>query len=344
MQRRQQLALRLLGVVGFVALLLILPALAQRCGLGGEVTPPPPPPEILTAAAARTVTAPPPPTVPPAGEVGSPLSSPLATPAVEPVDPGLSPLPTPAVEPVDPGLSPLPTPAPAVSHTYRIRRVYPHDPQAYTQGLVYHDGLLYESTGLRGRSSLRVVDLETGQARQSVALDPQFFGEGIAILDDRIYQLTWQANLGLIYDLATLERVGTFSYPGEGWGLTYDGTHLIMSDGTDALRFLDPADLSEVRRIEVSDAQGPVTRLNELEYVAGEILANVWYSDHIARIDPWSGSVIGWIDLSGLLPAEQRSANDAVLNGIAYDAAGDRLFVTGKLWPSMFEIELVPVE
>jgi glutamine cyclotransferase len=229
-------------------------------------------------------------------------------------------------------------------YTYRVLETFPHDPQAFTQGLVYLGGLLYEGTGLRGRSSLRQVELETGEVLRFKPLPDAYFGEGIAVLDERIYQLTWQSNVGLIYDLATFEQVGQFAYPTEGWGLTHDGTLLIMSDGTATLHFLSPADLSEVRRVTVRDAGQPVIRLNELEYVRGEVWANVWQTDRIARINPDDGKVTGWIDLSGLLPTEDRTGQVDVLNGIAYDADGGRIFVTGKLWPKLFRIEVVPVE
>ncbi len=229
-------------------------------------------------------------------------------------------------------------------YTYRVLETYPHDPQAWTQGLVYREGVLYEGTGLRGRSSLRVVELETGEVLQLKPLPNAYFGEGIAILDEQVYQLTWQSNVGLIYELATFEQVGQFSYPTEGWGLTHDGAQLIMSDGTATLHFLDPADLSEVRQVTVHDASGPVFRLNELEYMYGEVWANVWMTDYVVRIDPQDGTVVGWIDLSGLLSPEDVTGQVDVLNGIAYDADGDRIFVTGKLWPKLFEIEVVPVE
>jgi glutamine cyclotransferase len=202
--------------------------------------------------------------------------------------------------------------------------------------------MLYEGTGLYGRSWLRRTVLETGEVVQSYALPEQFFGEGIAIFQERIYQLTWKARKGFIYDLQSFDLLDEFSYPTEGWGLTDDGRHLIMSDGTSVLHFLDPTTLSEVRNVEVRDSSGPVWRLNELEYVHGEVLANVWQTDRIARIDPMDGRVTGWIDLGGLLPQADRTDGVDVLNGIAYDDQGERLFVTGKLWPKLFEIVLVP--
>lgn len=226
--------------------------------------------------------------------------------------------------------------------TYRIVHTYPHDPQAYTQGLIFLDGHLYESTGLNGRSSLRMVDLETGHVLQQANVPAQYFAEGLAAWGSTLIQLTWQANLAFVYDRFSFRLLRTLHYPGEGWGLTDDGKDLILSDGTATLRFLDPETLREVRRIVVKDHKTPVTQLNELEYVGGQIYSNVWHSDRIARISPATGQVLGWIDLTGLLPVDQRSDPEAVLNGIAYDAAHDRLFVTGKLWPKLFEIQVVP--
>lgn len=240
--------------------------------------------------------------------------------------------------------SPLPTPAspPAViTYTYAVVNAYPHDPGAFTQGLVYADGVLYESTGLYGRSSLRRVALETGEVLQQHDLSPEYFGEGLALFDGRLIQLTWQNNIGLVYDADSFEQLQTWTYPTEGWGLTHDGAHLIMSDGSATLRFLDPVTFGVQREVPVTDGGRPVVRLNELEYVNGEVFANVWQTDWVARIDPQTGRVLGWIDLSGLLAPEERQGAD-VLNGIAYDAQNDRLFVTGKLWPKLFEIMLVP--
>jgi glutamine cyclotransferase len=226
---------------------------------------------------------------------------------------------------------------------YRVVHTYPHDPGAFTQGLVYRDGVLYEGTGLNGRSSIRKVKLENGEVLQIQPVDSQYFGEGIAVVNDTLYELTWQSGIGFLYDRATFKRKGTFTYRGEGWGLTYDGQRLIMSDGTPFLRFLDPATQKEVSRIEVKDGTTPVANLNELEFVKGEVLANIWQTDRIARISPKTGRVIGWIDLTGLLtPRETHEVEAAggVMNGIAYDASGDRLFVTGKLWPKLFEIKV----
>jgi glutamine cyclotransferase len=228
--------------------------------------------------------------------------------------------------------------------SYRVVRSYPHDPQAYTQGLLYRDGALYEGTGLNGESSLRKVRLETGEVLQIRRLDPKYFGEGIAAVGNDLIQLTWQSEIGFVHDLATFETRRTFSYTGEGWGLTYDGKRLIMSDGSPVLRFLDPRTMRETGRLTVRDSGIPVAQLNELEVVKGEIYANVYQSDRIARISPKSGHVTGWIDLTGLLSRRDATGldpMDAVLNGIAYDAASDRLFVTGKRWPKLFEISVI---
>jgi len=224
---------------------------------------------------------------------------------------------------------------------YEIVHTYHHDPQAFTQGLVYHDGVLYEGTGLEEQSSIRKVKLETGEVLQKRDVPGQYFGEGIVIWKDRLLELTWKAEKGFIYDLATFEPKGEFPYPGEGWGLTTDGKRIIMSDGTAELRFWDPQTLKETGRIAVSDGGRPVAELNELEWVKGEIYANVWQTILIARTNTESGKVVGWIELNGLLtPADYTDLTD-VLNGIAYDAKGDRLFVTGKRWPKLFEIKLV---
>lgn len=232
--------------------------------------------------------------------------------------------------------------APVPVYSYQVVRSFPHDPGAFTQGLIFRNGFLYEGTGLFGQSGIRKVKLETGEVLQSKPIARQYFGEGITDWNGALIQITWQSGVGFVYDLNTFEQTKTFSYKGEGWGLTHDGTRLIMSDGQPegALRFLDPVTLKETGRIIVRDARGPVTNLNELEYVKGEIFANIWQTDRIARISPKDGRVTGWIDLSGLLPQAEHAPN-AVLNGIAYDAAGDRLFVTGKLWPRIFEIKLV---
>ena len=204
------------------------------------------------------------------------------------------------------------------------------------------NGVLYEDTGLNGQSTLRRVDLSSGKVLQSQPLSLEYFGEGITVWKDQIIQLTWQSHRGFVYDKTSFKLLKQFNYPTEGWGLTHDDAHLIMSDGTPVIHFLDPNTLQEVKKIEVRDARGPVVNLNELEYICGEIFANIWQTDRIARISPETGQVIGWIDLSGLLSAGDRVPPVDVLNGIAYDAAHDRLFVTGKLWPKLFEITLTP--
>jgi len=229
-------------------------------------------------------------------------------------------------------------------YTYRILNTYPHDPAAFTQGLVVEDSVFYEGTGLNGQSTLRRVRITSGTVEDSHALSPILFGEGIALLGDRIVQLTWQSRMGFVYDKYTLEPVRTFVYPTEGWGITYDGHRLVMSDGSATLYFRDPVTFEETGRVAVTDGDRPVERLNELEWVRGEVFANVWQTDRIARIDPTNGKVTGWIDLTGLLATEDRATTVDVLNGIAYDATRNRLFVTGKLWPKVFEIELVPKE
>lgn len=229
--------------------------------------------------------------------------------------------------------------APVSGH--QVVRVYPHDRQAFTQGLVYLDGVLYEGTGLKGQSTIRKVRLENGEVLQVQKNEAHHFGEGIAIVGKSLVQLTWQSEVGFVYDLATFQRAKTFTYRGEGWGLAYDGKRLVMSDGTAALRFLDPVTFKETGRVVVKDGGVPVDDLNELEFVKGEIFANIWNVERIARIAPASGEVVGWIDMRGLLDPRDAAGVD-VLNGIAYDAAGDRLFVTGKLWPKLFEIKIVP--
>lgn len=225
-------------------------------------------------------------------------------------------------------------------YRYTVVRSYPHDPGAFTQGLQYVDGFLYEGTGQNGESSIRKVKLETGEVLQKRDLPAQHFGEGIVVTSGELIQLTWQSEIAFVYDRQSFAPKRTLRYQGEGWGLTEAGTNLIMSDGTDRLRVLDPATFKEHRRIAVTAAGTPVRNLNELEYVKGEIFANIWQTDYIARIDPATGRVNGWVDLGGLLSARERATVD-VLNGIAYDAGGDRLFVTGKWWPRLFEIKIV---
>lgn len=224
---------------------------------------------------------------------------------------------------------------------YRVVAEHPHDPEAFTQGLVLEEGVLFESTGLYGQSSLRRVDLSTGTVLQRHDLPDELFGEGIALHDDGIIQLTWQARTGFVYDRETFALEREFTYDTEGWGLTHDGSRLVMSDGTARLHFVDPETLEILSDVPVTWRGEPVDRLNELEFVDGHVLANVWLTDRIAVIDPGTGEVEAWIDLAGLLPAEER-ADAGVLNGIAFDAGSRRLFVTGKLWPRLFEIELVP--
>lgn len=225
-------------------------------------------------------------------------------------------------------------------YRYRIVNSYPHDPEAFTQGLAYESGFMYEGTGLHGRSSLRKVELKTGRILQNHNLPNQYFGEGLTIHGDRITQLTWRSKVGFEYDKEKLSLVKKFDYATEGWGITYDGKRLIMSDGSDTLHFLDAGTHKEIRTIKVTFEGRPVPRLNELEYVNGEIFANVWLTDIIARISPETGKVTGWIDLRGLSDDFGPRGSDQVLNGIAYDQKGDRLFVTGKLWPKIYEIKL----
>lgn len=262
-----------------------------------------------------------------AGSGGSPAS------AAEPV-----PAPAPPPEPLAP-----PEPAPPEVFRYRIVQEYPHDPGAFTQGLFFHEGFLYESTGLRGESTLRRVDLDSGEVLEERRLLPQFFGEGAALVGDSIFQLTWEAGIGFIYARDPLRLVREFRYSGEGWGLTFDGEHLVMSDGSDSLRFLDPNTLRPVRTLAVTAGGEPLMQLNELEWIEGEIWANLWMEDRIARIRPDTGEVTAFVDLTGIMPRTfwlQYPEMD-VLNGIAWDEDGDRIFVTGKKWPKLFEIELI---
>ena len=224
---------------------------------------------------------------------------------------------------------------------YRVVHVYPHDPNAFTQGLEYRGGFLYEGTGLQGRSTLRKVDLQSGKVLQEIHIDSKYFGEGITVFGQRIVEITWQSEKGFVYDKGTFRQTRAFDYPGEGWGLTNDGRQIFMSDGTAEIRCWNPETLREIRRFTVHDGKSSVDQLNELEFVRGEIFANVWQTDRIARISPVDGRVTGWIDLAGLLPASDHFSGADVLNGIAFDAVGNRLFVTGKLWPKLFEIQLV---
>lgn len=240
----------------------------------------------------------------------------------------------------------LPTNKPAaenavvLKHGYETVGTYPHDAESFTQGLIFVDGKLYESTGQIGESSLREVELQTGRVLKKIDVPAPYFAEGITLLNGKIYQLTWQHGIGFIYDAQKLERIGEFNYASEGWGLTTDGRSLIISDGSNLLRFLDPDSFRVTKTIAVFDGKTPVQQLNELEYVNGEIYANVWHDQRIAMIDPKNGRVTGWIDLTGLLPPGAVQDEEAVLNGIAYDQASNRLFVTGKLWPHVFEIKI----
>ncbi|MET0401974.1 MAG: glutaminyl-peptide cyclotransferase [Cystobacter sp.] len=240
----------------------------------------------------------------------------------------------------EPSAPPPPERAPVEG--FEVVRSWPHDPRAFTQGLVFHQGRLYEGTGMPGRSNLREVELETGTVLRQTRLEPQYFGEGIALRGNRLYQLTWRSQVGFVYDATTFERLGQFTYPTEGWGLTGDGDSLIMSDGTSTLRFLDPSSFALRRTVKVTENGHDISQLNELEFVRGEIYANVWMTQRIVRIDPATGHVKGWIDLTGLLRPEERTGDEDVLNGIAYDAASDRLLVTGKYWPRLFQIRVVP--
>ena len=228
----------------------------------------------------------------------------------------------------------------ALHYTYSVVKVYPHGANAFTEGLVFDGGFLYESTGLYGNSSLRRVDLETGGVLQLLSLQPQYFGEGIAVVGDKIVQLTWQSYVGFVYDKAGFGLLQEFEYPTEGWGLTYDGSRLIMSDGTANLYFLDPVTFQRIGQVAVHDT-GPVNKLNELEYINGTVYANVWREEKIAVINPQNGQVTAWIDLTGIQDLKNQDPNN-VLNGIAYDANSNRLFVTGKMWPHIFEIKLIP--
>ena len=234
--------------------------------------------------------------------------------------------------------------APSIpTYDFKVVRSYPHDPEAFTEGLLYRDGFLYESTGLNGKSSIRKVNLETGKVVQSKDIPPQYFGEGLTAWNDTLVGLTWQTQTGFVFDLKTFEMRSQFAYPGEGWGLTQNGKELIMSDGSAVLRFLDPKTFLEVRRIKVTADGIAVPQLNELEVVGDEIFSNVWHTNTIARIDPSSGKIVGWIDLGKLYPnAGKGPTGENVMNGIAYDAEKKRLFVTGKLWPKIYEIKIVP--
>lgn len=237
--------------------------------------------------------------------------------------------------------APLPAKEEIPVYSYEVVAGYPHDPKAYTQGLAIHDGTLYESTGQYGESSLRKVELKKGKVKKKLDVPGQYFAEGMTILNGKIYQLTWQQNKCFVYDLKDFKLESEFSYEGEGWGLTTDGQSLILSDGSSQLRFIDPATHSVTRTLTVMQNQTePLFEINELEYIHGQIYANVWKTDRIARIDPRTGRVVAWIDLRGLRPEETLTNVENVLNGIAYDQEHDRLYVTGKRWPKLFEIKL----
>lgn len=235
--------------------------------------------------------------------------------------------------------TPLPT-----QYTYKVINTYPHDRNASTQGLVFENGVLYEGTGLYGRSTLRKVDLKTGNILRIRELPAQFFGEGVTICGNKIIQLTWREGTGFVYDKGSFELAREFRYSHEGWGITYDGKYLIVNDGTPVLRFLDAETFKEIRRVEVHDGDNPVANLNELEFVHGQIYANVWQTDRIARIAPDTGRITGWLDLQGLLSSQDYSAPVDVLNGIAYNSVNGSLLVTGKLWPRLFEIREIPLK
>ena len=232
-------------------------------------------------------------------------------------------------------------------YTYEIVKTFKHDSKAFTQGLVFHNGFLYESTGQKGDSTVRKVEINSGRVLQKQDLSDDYFAEGMTILNDRIYQVTWQENTAFVYDVNDFKLLKELKYQGEGWGLTDDGTNLIMSDGTHVIRIVDPETFKTTRTLVVLDENGkPLLDLNELEYVKGEIWANVWHSErigkpnHIARIDPNSGKLLGWINLQGISPEDVERDSENTLNGIAYDEAGDRIFVTGKKWRTLYEIKL----
>jgi len=225
--------------------------------------------------------------------------------------------------------------------SYKVIATFPHDTSAFTQGLVFADGQLYESTGLNGESSLRRVDIATGKTLQRIDVPNEYFAEGLALVGDELLQLTWQHKLGFVYDRRTFKQKRTFAYTTEGWGIAYDGgSRLVMSDGSDTLTFLDPKTFAPLKRQRVQDAGRPVPNLNELEWIEGELWANVWQTDRIARIAPNTGDVNAWIDLSSLFPRSQRVPPADELNGIAYDAATRRIFITGKKWPRLYQISV----
>lgn len=249
-------------------------------------------------------------------------------------------------------ISTPPKSAPLPVSGYEVVNTYPHDPKAFTQGLFYHDGFIYESTGQEGHSSLRKVELETGKVVQKFDLPKESFGEGIALLDGKIYQLTWQEGVARVFDIKDFKLLREFNYKGEGWGITTDGTNLFMTDRTHVMRVLNPEDFRSTKMHAVMREDGrPLMQINEMEYIKGEIWANVWHSENpeifgkpnvIARIDPATGKLLGWINLDGLSPEDTRRDEENTLNGIAYDAEHDRIFVTGKNWKKLFEIKITP--
>ncbi len=327
--RRALLPTRSRQALHLPALLCIL-LLATACSPG---------PRLQTPAVAASAPGVPTPASAPAPTAPDSASA-TTTPLAEPSAPTGAGAPS-QTAPDSASVTATPGAAPPV-YGYEIIQTYPHDPGAFTEGLFWDGGYLYESTGEVGRSGIRKYRLTTGDVLQSVSLAAPYFGEGIAAAGSRLYQLTWRSHTGFIYDQATFRPIGRFTYPTEGWGLTYDGRSLIMSDGSNILHFLDPATLTQTAQITVTAGGQPVMRLNELEYVKDQIYANVWQTDRIAIISAQTGAVLAWIDCSGLRPAESFSNPDAVLNGIAYDPAGDHLFVTGKLWPNLYEIRLLP--
>ena len=264
-------------------------------------------------------------------------------------EPAQSPTPTPGPSPTpEPTPTPPPTATPTgetspISYTYEVINVYPHDSNAFTQGLAIDEGVMYEGTGLTGESSLRRVDLETGDVLQIYELPSNLFGEGITVFDDKIIQLTWQSQIGFVYDKSSFDLLQNFSYSTQGWGITTDGTRLIMSDGSANLYFLNPETFEKTGQVEVHDGNTSVTKLNELEYINGEVYANVWLTDKIAIINPNTGQVTGWIDLTGIYTPGTGDSNN-VLNGIAYDSENSSLFVTGKRWSQLFEIKLIEAD
>lgn len=267
-----------------------------------------------------------------------------ATPATDEQSAETQPAETQSAETAVPAGQGLATPVPAEervpAYGYTVINTYPHDAGAYTQGLQYVDGVFYEGTGRHGASSLRRVEVETGAVLQQIDLPESYFGEGIVVIDDRIFQLTWQEQTAFLYDRTSFDEIQQFTYPTEGWGLTFDGEHLIMSDGSNNLYFRDPVTFEELGRVAVTYLGSPLTRLNELEYIDGVVWANVYQTNFIAQIDPESGKVIGIVDLAGILTNVEVTGQVDVLNGIAWDAENERLFVTGKWWPALFEITL----